>query len=1110
MLVHAASENKRLHFGAWTDTLALDDFPSVILKETRKTIKDSGVNTLCLAEVFLEHTTGASIQKSPVLLTPVIFRVDKVRKTLHFERIEDATFVNPYIAFLLESHDVRTNWDVTTIHSVLTEAGFTVHAEATPCLGNFHHHRYAVLRELESLLEQTAFSQPLSSLLGDPNTEDGTLVLPKDLLFAADVDHLNVFDQMGNGNIVIQGPPGTGKSQVLANTIGKLLAAEKSSIVLSEKRVALEVLLQKLQSFGLHRLGFVVTSDAASKELLQQLEENWNYFEQNEFPKEPNLRLSEQYLDQLQFSLDLLNQPDTVGGISLYDFREWMPPTENLNVPYMGVPPTVPALKKHASTLKKVYAKGLSKAIAALHPKQLQSEHGNAFTSIEQCLVSLKALHQTVPFTTWADFHFVVKQAVLCQNRENHQDKQYTDLYKPNSRKQKRFFKLYRDWNRLQKQMTAFVPTFAWIQQPDAEAIAVLKSMLAPSEAGSIAFQSYFSRRKFQRHWKKYSSLPLNIAKEAIAEYDKHLQLQHDKSQLIIDFCDLGVLDPEKEIDILFHSIQNFVQSEWEILADLTPRQVAFLTESHHVLNELNSTLKQWLQLQDDTPVLPTLQLVITHFGAINALQPEIVLLDTSLLKLIGIAANFEQCEAIVAHSHWSNFQKRFPTFSAFSMDDLHAKVSRILSTQAQESKLFAHSILAAIQERFRRYQTLLNTPAKQLNEEEKCLKKRLRKGKSLLVKEFAKTRSHPSVRELFASEAREWIQLLIPIWLSNPTQVSKNFPLEQHLFDVVIFDEASQIPLQNGLGALQRSRMGIIAGDNQQMGPTSYFRSGASEIVDLLHQASFQWNSCGLKHHYRSLHPELIRFSNKHFYQNELKAYPAFGLEAPVHHHFVENGVFENRRNVLEAKAVAEEVKRYLNGKNLDQHLQYHLNQKTDTIGIVAFSEEQLQCIRQQLDPTSEQALSARIEAGTAFFKSLENVQGDECDCLFISFGYGRDSEGSFAMRFGPMNTENGRRRLNVLLTRARKRMDFFTSVAFADFKLSDNESIDLLRQWFANVEAMTSSSEALPLPFNADYSTQENILILRKPQDHFSKAEAFVTFQSVMENRGWQLKYQ
>jgi len=940
-------------------------------------------------------------------------------------------------------------------------------------------------------LELDSFSVPLASLLEDGHQSTTALTLPADLLLPADVDHLEVFQQVNNASTVIQGPPGTGKSQVLTNLLAKALGANKSSLVLSEKRVALEVLVQKLRDFNLDRLGYIVTSDNASRDLLKQLEENWHFFEQAQFDPSTNLRLSEQYLSQLQFSLDLLNQPDAVGGMSLYDFREWMQQLPEKSSAFTSNPPSVPALLEHSNVIQEIYTKNLDTAVAYFKPSTLQRYD---FEVIHQDLVSyqtkLVALNEKIPFTTWDEFRSIIQKAALAQSKENFNRKKYTDLFRKDSRKQKRFLKLYQKWNVLQKEVQELKSKgggIRWIVKPNRADITTLKEL--QEHTGIL------SKRRFYRMWKKYSSEPHN-AFEQIAYLDRIFQKEDEISQLLVNFCELGIIEPQSEVSVLHLSIQVHEQTAWEELDALSNDQINYLLESHELLGSAFRDLNKFLFLEEKTAIRDILTTIVAQFGELVAILPKIKSLGAETFQLFKSANNFDTYCAIVANSHWSLFRQRFPSFSEFEMMDLHAKSHSIIQAQSQESHQYSQEILSGIKTRFEFFQTLLSTPARKLSDEEKELKKRLRKGKSILVKEFAKTRSHPSVRELFASEAREWIQLLVPICFSNPTQVSRIFPLDEHLFDIAIFDEASQIPLQHGLGALQRVNHAVIAGDSQQMGPTSYFRSGTSEVVDLLHQASFHWNSCALSHHYRSLHPDLVAFSNRHFYKGSLTAYPAYGIDTPIHRHLVSDGIFHERKNPREAQAIARMIDKAVGDK--------------DTLGIVAFSEEQLACIRTSISEKTWQLLQKRMDDGTAFFKAVENVQGDECDRLLISFGYGKDQDGNFAMRFGPMNTENGRRRLNVLLTRARKRLDFFTSVTDADFKLSDNESVDLLRLWFANLSELSDQQGKIQLPFDADYSLSKNELTLRKPHGHFQQAMELVTFQSVMESRGWKIRYQ
>jgi superfamily I DNA and/or RNA helicase len=262
-----------------------------------------------------------------------------------------------------------------------------------------------------------------------------------------------------------------------------------------------------------------------------------------------------------------------------------------------------------------------------------------------------------------------------------------------------------------------------------------------------------------------------------------------------------------------------------------------------------------------------------------------------------------------------------------------------------------------------------------------------------------------------------------------------------------------------------------------------------------LLHQASYQFPKIPLLHHYRSAHPALIAFSNKHFYEGKLTAYPSSELkEYPIKHHLVEKAVFENRVNDVEAKAIAKLISIKL--------------KENKSLGIVAFSEDQLARIWKHLEGSIQDELLHHQETHGGFFKALENVQGDECDSLIIGFGYAPNENGDFHLRFGPMNTENGRKRLNVLLTRARESIDFFCSVKASDFKLSDNESINLLRQWIAFSERSESNQE-LVFPYGLSPTIDGNTLTFDRIQTALPKAREVATLQNVLEQRGWNVQY-
>jgi superfamily I DNA and/or RNA helicase len=277
-------------------------------------------------------------------------------------------------------------------------------------------------------------------------------------------------------------------------------------------------------------------------------------------------------------------------------------------------------------------------------------------------------------------------------------------------------------------------------------------------------------------------------------------------------------------------------------------------------------------------------------------------------------------------------------------------------------------------------------------------------------------------------------------------------------------------------------------------MAPSFYFKKGITQAADLLHQVSYYWKNCFLKHHYRSVHPDLISFSNRYFYDNQLLAYPKFGTEKPIQLITAE-GVYTERVNQKEAHAVAKLI-------------EDKVAKKMYNFGVVAFSQTQLDAIMKQLTPKTQQLLIEN-ESKELFFKSLENVQGDECDHLIISLGYGYNEEGRFSMQFGPLNKVNGHRRLNVLMSRARKELTFFRSVQSTDFSISENEGVELLRKLMLQLEQLQEKSHEFVFPFQLNYRQQKEELTVLAPQKYIHSALALVNFHEVLIQRGWKIDY-
>jgi len=1063
-----------------------------LLQSAIRTKKEQGIFPLCLAKGLIEWSYKGEHIHTPILLFPCSIELVKVSNAVKINVLDDEVFVNPFLLNRLQAEFEfkKEQLSVDAIEAFLMANDFSILQNIPSFLGNFHHHRFEIVKELEELLE-CSLSSSVSELLGDEHLSSNLpLKLGNELLFPSDADQLEVFSCFEQQNTVVQGPPGTGKSQVLSNLLGKVLSMNASAVVVSEKRVALEVLVKKLAHFDLDSLCFIATSETLSKDFLAELKIAWNQIESNNLKSaEGNLQISEQYRDQLQYTLDILNRPDLIGGLSYSDYQLLVAKRPLDSCTYSSDLPDVSELLKHKTVLERIYSAKLNSLIGSCSYGSMQQ---TSFLNLDQAIAAWKKelmeLKKLFSIETWSDFQEAMKLAALSQNFSNPIVRKHSSILKEGTKEQKRFEKLRKQYLKTEHQLSTFQSERTnWKKEPTNVEVDYLLELLGNT--------SLIGKWKVKRHWSNYSNLPLEKANDLLHHWKQYLSLNNTLSQLKVELCEMGVDDLPLELELIQQQIHYTSTEEREKWEQISPQMRLNYANENARLNQLYAQLKATFRWEETENIDSFLANFLEQFEVISNLHMELKQLPEVLMRSCKKYPTFEALELAMLKSSWVRFSHQFPTLASFEPNDLLEKSKRVLEERSNEAVFHGASIQRKQLEKFQVYHELLQTVPAKLSAEAKELRARLKKGKALLVKEFAKSRNHPSLRELFASDAREWIQLFKPIWLSNPAQIAKCFPMQEGLFDVAIFDEASQIPLQNALGTIQRSKRVLVAGDQQQMGPSSYFKSGSTEIVDVLHQASFYWNTIGLKHHYRSEHPALIQFSNKHFYKNELVAFPSVQQELqPIMWHYCEKGRFINRKNQEEAKQVAELIEKVIDSANI--------------LGIVAFSESQLAEINSHLSSKTLEKLEERIENDTAFFKALENVQGEECDHLMISFGYGYSEDDEFHMRFGPMNSKNGSKRLNVLLTRARKKIDFFSSVKASDFKLSSNEAINLLRQFLLQLENATTTDNS-DFPFGLTPQISSNQLTIDHVYEKMHDAEEVLTLVSVLENRGWELRF-
>ncbi|MFA5350203.1 MAG: DUF3320 domain-containing protein [Candidatus Omnitrophota bacterium] len=351
----------------------------------------------------------------------------------------------------------------------------------------------------------------------------------------------------------------------------------------------------------------------------------------------------------------------------------------------------------------------------------------------------------------------------------------------------------------------------------------------------------------------------------------------------------------------------------------------------------------------------------------------------------------------------------------------------------------------------------------------------------SIVRNEAAKKVRHMPVRVLFGRIPRLLLKLK-PCLLMSPLSVSLFLDAQKYKFDLIIFDEASQICSEDAIGAISRGKQLVVAGDNRQLPPTKFFQGEYLEededveeatgdifgiyqsVLDDCERIGLTPQPLMLRWHYRSKHEGLIAYSNHRFYDSKLVTFPCAKENDPmlgikfVH---IPDGVFDRggkRNNIKEAERIADLV---------FEHFTKYGEKKT--LGVATLNIPQRDLVldvieqRRRIQPEFEKYfLNDRLSG--FFVKNLESVQGDERDVIILSLGYGRDSAGKLSMNFGPINKEGGERRLNVIVTRSKEKLILVSSLRASDFDLA-NLNTEGVRHLYHYLDYAERGREALSI---------------------------------------------
>jgi very-short-patch-repair endonuclease len=337
---------------------------------------------------------------------------------------------------------------------------------------------------------------------------------------------------------------------------------------------------------------------------------------------------------------------------------------------------------------------------------------------------------------------------------------------------------------------------------------------------------------------------------------------------------------------------------------------------------------------------------------------------------------------------------------------------------------------------------------------QERLQEPRAREALPFLQREMAKQRNHSPLRKTLR-HAESAIRAIKPCFLMSPLSVAQYLAGGEPAFDVVIFDEASQLPSEDAVGAIVRGRQLVVVGDPKQLPPTNFFMVASSPdavtvdddgtpIYSDTESVLEEFMGAGvpmsrLRWHYRSAHESLISFSNVAFYDADLFTFPSTETGASANglrFEFVADATYEGKGlNSAEARRVADEVVAFAR----TQLMRQARGEPTESLGVGTFNLRQQLAVQDELerrrrdDPSIEPFFDRSLPE-PFFVKNLENIQGDERDTIFLSVTYAKAADGVLRYNFGALNGENGWRRLNVLTTRARRRMTVFASMHAAD----------------------------------------------------------------------------
>lgn len=817
----------------------------------------------------------------------------------------------------------------------------------------------------------------------------------ENLILDADSSQIEAISSAMTGNtLVVEGPPGTGKSQTISNLLAECLAQNKKVLFVAQKRAAIDAVLKRLADKGLNALVLDVHEASRGTQVAAQLASS--YANMRQTPPVELSRVQEELLesrDQLVGVKDAFVADVRGLGLNLSELRSL----------YYSIPSElVPEWQIDANLLAKLTTdehRDIKSAITAIAESDGFSEKFE--TSIDSWnvnlvrtkadLTTLIESSKSFEFSTLGELEKLAGDkassqdsiSALCREARKTALCGWLRVNAPKLTKKSRTPELVATMRASRGLQTD--ENVTWIQK--------LKGSLAAS----------FLLPKDEQ--------------TAIGVLDCYLELQilMNSDPSVFDRSSFPAQDWEQALQVteFTHRLMRSVQG-------LTLDSVSGREFARH-LNKLSRDARQFkiATYWENFDILSGkgLEQIISKLKEQGSKQHlevddlEKVFDAAASRALIEFALTYDSRLQGLDSQALERASKRFRKYDKKHIEQNALKIKRIAATN---------------------FKTAVDTyPLESV----------------FLEGEANKKRAHKPLRTLI-NKAPNLMMAANPVWAMSPIQVASYLP-RRKMFDLVIFDEASQIKPEMAIPAIMRGKTIVVAGDSNQLPPTNFFSGGGLELFDEeVEQDELESTTkdsesileamervIGSKKrrllwHYRSRDERLIALSNIEIYGNSLTTFPASDSHDAVEHVLVKEGknqkVATNSQND-EVQRVLELIKRH------------SLERPGESLGVITFGSTHLKKLEIALQ--QERAKNIELdewlenqEAEPFFLKNLERVQGDERDAIIISTGYGKDANGKMNLRWGPLNSENGRRRLNVAISRAKRRMTLVTNFSLAE----------------------------------------------------------------------------